>query len=153
MEIVVKNSQRSIRINKLKIERFLQRIILYLSENSPYCFLKDSEISILLVGDRRMRKLNLYYRGKDKTTDVLSFPQIDISNLPSDSSSLLLGDIVINLHQAKRQAVERGLNLYDEIYQLLIHGLLHLLGYDHEINRYHAKKMRRLERELFELTR
>lgn len=153
MEISVRNSQRSIRINRSKVERFLKKIILHLSKDYSYPFLKNSEISILFVSDRRMRKLNLHYRGKDKSTDVLSFPQIDTDSWPLNSSPLLLGDIVINLHQAKRQAIERGLNIYDEVYRLLIHGLLHLLGYDHEINSYYAKKMKRLERELFELAR
>ncbi len=77
----------------------------------------------------------------DKTTDVLSFPQDD---------RLLLGDIVINLQAAKRQAVEYGHSLSRELNRLLIHGLLHLLGYDHEKGRYADRKMRKKEEELLE---
>lgn len=108
-----------------------------------------------------MRELNRQYRGKDKTTDVLSFPliseKLEMGSRklnPSTSQFLLLtsylplGDIVINLHQAKRQAKEHGLTFYDEIAWLLIHGLLHLLGYDHEKSKYQARKMREMEREL-----
>ena len=162
MEIVVKNSQRSIKVNKLKIERLLKKVIRQLSKYPLFGFLRNSEISILLVGDKKMKELNLYYRNKKKTTDVLSFPLINESlkrlnlsttkSLPP-SSNLPLGDIVINLQQAKRQALERGLGLYEEVAQLLIHGFLHLLGYDHEKNRYQAEKMKRLERKLLELTK
>ncbi|BCB96907.1 hypothetical protein JZK55_18290 [Dissulfurispira thermophila] len=61
---------------------------------------------------------------------------------------MLLGDIVINIPQAKRQEKEHGFAFYEEVAWLLIHGLLHLLGYDHEKNKYQAKKMREMEKEL-----
>jgi len=121
---------------------------------------------VLFVNDRKMRELNLQYRGKDKTTDVLSFPQQNRDALsvmrnelkenifdtsPITHHGLLpLGDIVINLHQTERQAKEYGITFYQEVERLLIHGLLHLLGYDHEKNKYQARKMREIERELFE---
>ncbi len=100
-----------------------------------------------------MRELNRQYRGKDKTTDVLSFPQIKRFERfeQLELSPIPLGDIVINLHQAKRQAKEHGLSFYDEVSWLLIHGLLHLLGYDHEKSKYQARKMREMERELLEV--
>lgn len=91
-----------------------------------------------------MRKLNYQYRNIDKSTDVLSFAL----DSPFPVSHSVLGDIVINLHQAKRQAEEHGLTFYEEVAGLLIHGLLHLLGYDHEKNKYQAKKMRQLEIEV-----
>jgi len=79
-----------------------------------------------------MRELNLQYRGKDKTTDVLSFPQIEqFKRFKQFERLTSLGDIVINLHQAKRQSKEHGFTFYAEIAWLLIHGLLHLLGYNH----------------------
>lgn len=99
-----------------------------------------------------MRSLNREYRGIDRTTDVLSFPQYDSNELKekreSVDSLLLLGDIVISPARAKSQAREYGLVFYGEINRLLIHGLLHLLGYDHETNRYQAWKMRKMEEEL-----
>jgi len=107
------------------------------------------EISILLAGDGRMRKLNRLYRGKDRTTDVLSFPQV-AGGGRYDAFPCPLGDIVISLPQARRQAKEHGATFYEELARLLIHGLLHLLGYDHEKNAYQARKMRKLEQELFD---
>lgn len=152
MEILVKNSQRSFKINKSKIKGMTKRLLKYMSFNPSFVYLKNAEISILLVGDKKMKELNLNFRGKDKTTDVLSFPQ-ELTKDISPNLPIVLGDIVINLQQAKRQAEERGISLYEEIYQLLIHGFLHLLGYDHEKNRYEQRKMRRLEKEILEATR
>jgi probable rRNA maturation factor len=100
-----------------------------------------------------MKELNLLYRGLDRTTDILSFSQIENSNQQSAISNqhFILGDIVINLHQAKRQAVEYDLTLNEELKRLLIHGLLHLIGYDHEKSRYLKNKMERKEKELFDV--
>ncbi len=106
------------------------------------------EVSVLFVNDAAMRRLNRLYRGIDRTTDVLSFPlQINKKWLLPDSD-LLLGDIVISLPRAKRQAKEYETTFYRELGRLLIHGLLHLLGYDHEKSGYQAVKMRRMEAEL-----
>lgn len=151
MEITIKNNQRLVRINKQRIEKILKKALRYLALNHrSYSFLKSAEISVLFVNDRRMGELNLQYRGKDKTTDVLSFSQLETITPNSEflTPNFVLGDIVINLPQAKRQALEQGLTLYAEVSWLLIHGLLHLLGYDHEKNKYQAKKMRAMEKEL-----
>jgi probable rRNA maturation factor len=165
MEIIIRNNQRLIRINKLRIESILKKVLkrLTLSHRS-YSLLDSAEVSVLFVNDRKMRELNLQYRGKDKTTDVLSFPQysaevrkcgsdgtkgFQTSKLPDfRTSALVLGDIVISLPRAKRQALEHGVTFYEEVTRLLIHGLLHLLGYDHERNKYQARKMREMEKEL-----
>lgn len=111
--------------------------------------LDDVEISLYLVGDRRMRQLNKLYRGIDKTTDVLSFPQTEgFKPLAFSLQPYILGDIVLNLDQIKRQAIENHVSFKDELRFMLIHGLLHLLGYDHEKDRESAKKMRKKERTL-----
>ncbi len=112
--------------------------------------LKHLEVSVLLVNDAGMRRLNHLYRGIDRTTDVLSFPLINEKPAPH-VRHFLLGDIVISLPQAKRQAEEYGTTFKLELSRLLIHGLLHLLGYDHEESSYRAAKMRRLEAELAEV--
>jgi len=93
-----------------------------------------------------MRELNRTYRGIDRTTDVLSFSQLE-GALPVCGATDL-GDIVISPAQAKRQAAGAGTTLDQEVTSLLIHGLLHLLGYDHEKNRYQDLKMRQKEKEL-----
>ncbi|MEW6066830.1 MAG: rRNA maturation RNase YbeY [Nitrospirota bacterium] len=145
MKIQVKNQQRIIKINQQKIISLLKKALHLLN-------LHKAEISVLFVNDRRMRILNHQYRGVDRTTDVLAFPQIEtkIPNLELKPQNFILGDIVINLHKAKRQAIEYGITFNTEVKKLLIHGILHLIGYDHEKGGYPEKKMRRKERELFE---
>jgi probable rRNA maturation factor len=97
-----------------------------------------------------MRVLNRSFRGVDRATDVLSFPQTDMDHQSSAPGSqyFILGDIVINLHKTERQAQEYGHSFYDELNRLLIHGLLHLIGYDHEKMGNDEKKMKRKERDL-----
>ena len=106
---------------------------------------EQTELSIVLVGDKEMRPLNLKYRKKNKTTDVLSFPADESMPL----GSVLLGDVIISLEQARRQARERNKSLKSEMATLLTHGILHLLGYDHERSPRQAKIMAKLERKLF----
>jgi probable rRNA maturation factor len=94
-----------------------------------------------------MRAMNRNYRGIDKITDVLSFSQLEDSSFQHGTTEL--GDIVICLSQARRQAGERGRTLNEELVVLIIHGLLHLIGYDHEKNRYQERIMKRKEMELY----
>jgi probable rRNA maturation factor len=107
-----------------------------------------AELSILFVGDKKMKELNTAYRGIDKSTDVLSFE----ATIPfaSGDSGTILGDVVINIPRAETQAKEFGTAFYHEIHRLLIHGTLHLLGYDHERSPYQARKMQKKEEELFD---
>jgi probable rRNA maturation factor len=88
-----------------------------------------ASFSIAFVSDRRMKQLNEMFRGKSATTDVLSFPR-EPDEFDPDKNNL--GDVVISAEQAQKQAGENGLNLETEIKQLILHGLLHLCGYDHE---------------------
>ena len=101
----------------------------------------QSELSLELVGDRRMRRLNRMYRKKDRTTDVLAFPMRESHN----PCPMLLGDVVISVPTARRQAKESGRSLGDELAALLVHGVLHLCGYDHERSAGEAVRMRRRE--------
>lgn len=101
----------------------------------------ESSVTIAFISDRTIRNLNRQFRGFDKATDVLSFP--------SDPESDELGEIAISVETAARQAKENGLTLNGEISQLILHGLLHLTGYDHEtdkgeMNRRELKLRRRL---------
>jgi probable rRNA maturation factor len=104
----------------------------------------QGELSVALVGDQEMRPLNAKYRKKNKTTDVLSFP----ADPAMPSKAALLGDVIISVEQAKRQAEERKTSLKIEMVTLLIHGILHLLGYDHERSQRQAKIMATLEQKL-----
>lgn len=89
----------------------------------------NAELSVLFIGDYAMRSLNRRYRNKDKTTDVLSFSLRE--GKFKDIRPELLGDIVISVPAARRQARQAGHELRHEIDCLLVHGLVHLLGYDH----------------------
>ena len=88
----------------------------------------DAALSLSLVGDEAMRALNLKYRGRNAPTDVLSFP---LDGAPAEAERLL-GDVVISVETALRQAADYDAPLQREIYRLLIHGMLHLKGHDHE---------------------
>lgn len=102
----------------------------------------EGEVSVLLTGDQAIRALNRAYLRKDKATDVLSFPA-------ATTAEGIAGDLVISVETALRQARERGHTLEMEIRVLLLHGLLHLAGYDHETDdgAMHRKEIR-LRREL-----
>ena len=100
----------------------------------------ESSATIAFVSDKRIRELNRQFRGVDKATDVLSFPAEERFNL---------GDIAVSVDTAALQAKENGLTLHREIAQLILHGLLHLCGYDHEtdngeMNRFELKLRRKL---------
>jgi probable rRNA maturation factor len=103
-------------------------------------------VSVLFTGDRAMRSLNRRYRGKDMTTDVLSFALRE--GMFPRIQPTVLGDIVISLPTASRQAAEAGHPLIREIERLLVHGLLHLLGYNHERGPREALRMEQKERKL-----
>ncbi len=110
--------------------------------------LDGAELSILLVGDDEMRGINAEYRGKDRPTDVISFAMSD-GEFPSLNKDIL-GDVVISLDTAKSQAIERGVSVMHEVNFLLIHGILHLNGYDHERSGPEKLKMEKKEKELIE---
>jgi probable rRNA maturation factor len=103
------------------------------------------ELSIALVGNAEIRKLNAKFRQKDYPTDVLSFPAG--KELPTGVR--LLGDVVISVERAQAQARQRGRTLNEEIATLLIHGVLHLLGYDHERSAKDGRIMGRLEKKIY----
>jgi len=106
----------------------------------------QAELSIALVGNAKIRTLNAKFRKKDYPTDVLSFPAGD--ELPTGVR--LLGDVVISVEKAREQAKQRGRTLNEEMVTLLIHGVVHLLGYDHERSAKDARIMGRLERKIYQ---
>ena len=112
--------------------------------------LEDRDLSLMLVSDSSMRQMNREWRHIDKPTDVLSFPQHELANYKSLSirPGLPLGDVVISVETALRQARDAGIAPALRIRDLLIHGVLHLLGYDHERSRAEARRMFALSRRL-----
>lgn len=89
---------------------------------------KDHELSILITGDGEIKEINSTWRHKDKATNVLSFPMDD----ENDSPHPMLGDIIISIDTAQREAMQKKHELSTYLDRLLIHGFVHLLGYDHE---------------------
>jgi len=104
-----------------------------------------AEVSVLLAGDAFVRSLNRVYRGQDKATNVLAFAaQEGIGPGPQPGATVMLGDIVVAYGTAAREAVREGKSLGDHLSHLVVHGLLHLMGHDHDTDR-KARAMERLE--------
>jgi probable rRNA maturation factor len=111
--------------------------------------LPEAELSLLLIDDRQIQELNHRFLGRNKPTNVLAF-----SMREGEYSSLhphLLGDLVISIETAKRQSRKSGLNEMEMITLLLIHGILHLLGYEHEGRKKEAREMAAKQKELFQM--
>ena len=130
------NRQRNTKIDTKAWETFAARAAGAIGK-------EDSSATIAFVSDKTIRQLNRQFRGVDKATDVLSFPAAD------DTNELNLGDIAISVQTAATQAKENGLSFDEEVAQLILHGLLHLSGYDHEtdngeMNRLELRIRRRL---------
>lgn len=153
MAIHIKNLQSSTDLNLRRVRKDLAVALSLLGR-------EEAELSILFVGSAKMKQLNLRYRGNPKETDVLSFPMEDAqsslqhpANRTHHTSSLmptLLGDIVISVPKTVEQARAYGTAFSEELLRLLIHGLLHLLGYDHEKTRYQKMRMEKKEKEIFD---
>jgi len=137
------NRQRLVRIDGDQIRGLAQRV---LSQTGK----PDAAITVVFVRDRVIRDLNRQFREVDSATDVLSFPGEDESDSTNGFPERdFLGDIVISTDTATRQATESGLSIERELKELVIHGVLHLCGYDHqtdngEMNRLELKLRRRL---------
>lgn len=146
MEVIIENIQDKVNFTE-KMKDLIDKAI----EKSLYLegFKIDSEISVLLVDDERIREINREQRNIDKPTDVLSFPIVNIvegkinpgiGDYDMENGLILLGDIVISLETAVKQAEEYGHSLERELAFLVTHGVFHLLGYDHQ-DREQEKRM------------
>lgn len=138
--IEIVNRQRKIPLDLDVWQAFAERAIKVVPA-------EGAGVTIAFISDRAMRVLNHTWRGKAGTTDVLSFPaeQDEFEKL----EGFQLGDVVISVEQAARQAAENGLTLENELQQLILHGLLHLCGYDHETDQGQMDKLEvRLRRRL-----
>lgn len=121
--IEVVNRQRKVPIDGERWRAFAERALKVVPANG-------AGATVAFVSDRAMRELNKRWRGKRGTTDVLSFPSGQEQFEKGEGASL--GDVVVSVEQAARQAAEHELEFENEVEQLILHGLLHLCGYDHE---------------------
>lgn len=146
MKVLIKNRQKIV-VNTVNLNRILLIAMEYTNQR------ENSEVSLLLTDDQEIRELNKKYRGIDSSTDVLSFGQMDEKDNPQSifdiEKELLLGDIVISVETAQKQALSMGHSLIDELYFLSIHGFLHLIGFDH-YNEDEKIKMMSLENKIIE---
>jgi probable rRNA maturation factor len=136
VEVVRRDAGREFPSRKLK--KIAQKILELVGQNR-------AELSLALVENSEIQTLNAKYRKKDYPTDVLSFPVDE----HSPAKERLLGDVVISIQKAREQAKQGRRSLDEEMMTLLIHGVLHLLGYDHERSAQEARIMTRLEKRIY----
>ncbi|MDH5459090.1 MAG: rRNA maturation RNase YbeY [Nitrospinota bacterium] len=141
MEILIQNNQDQHPVDAVQFESQIGQILEKLEET-------DCELSLLLTDDVEIQELNRTYRDLDKATDVLSFPQDE--DAVNETGDTLLGDVVISVETAARQAEEHHLSFNEELILLTIHGILHLLGYDHERSPQEARIMQDKTQVVFE---
>ncbi len=137
MGVDVTNKVGSRKISARGVKKTASRILKLLSQDR-------AELSLALVGNQEIQELNARYRSKNEPTDVLSFP----SGERFPTGMQILGDVVISVEQAEEQARKRGKTVGEEVEGLLIHGILHLLGYDHERSQKEARRMRGMEKKI-----
>ncbi|SHF48437.1 rRNA maturation RNase YbeY [Desulforamulus putei] len=130
MPVLVSNLQEEIAVDD-NLVKLVETVILETLQSEGYS--PEAEVGLIFVDDNYIRSLNAEYRGIDKATDVLSFALNEGEDMPeAEEAEDLLGDIVISLPTAQRQAEEYGHTFEREVAYLTAHGSLHLLGYDHQ---------------------
>ena len=150
LKVSIKNNQHTVKIPsgiRLLIRRCCHAVLI--SEG----FTQNAEVSVSFVSNREIQALNKAYRQKDMPTDVLSFPltsEDGTVEINAETGSVLLGDIVISIETAVKQANIYGHSLSREIGFLTVHSMLHLLGYDHEKSSLDERIMREKEESILE---
>ncbi len=140
MAILIENRQKRIEIASPRVRQEINSVLKFLDS-------ADSEVSILIVDDEEIAEINHQYLDRNWPTNVIAF-----SMREGDFGEInphVLGDIIISVDTALRDARQGGLSFEDEFVYLIIHGLLHLLGYDHETSEEDAKIMQEKEKEIF----
>jgi len=145
MKIAIENRQKRQKIAKVPLRKVARKIL-----SASGC--PDGELSILIVDDAMIQQINRDYLGRDLPTNVISFAMQEGAG--GGIQPNLLGDVVISAETAARDACEAMVPFESELYFLLLHGILHLLGYDHERGtQAEARQMEAREREIFSLIR
>lgn len=144
MPVLVSNLQEEVAVDD-SLTAFLTGVVREVLESDGYG--EEAEVSLVFVDDAYIRGLNHQYRGVDSPTDVLSFAMQEGEALPGEEEEIILGDVVISLQTAGRQAREYGHSFRREVAYLTVHGVLHLLGYDHQ-DEEERRVMRRKEEEV-----
>lgn len=144
MSVLVSNLQEEVTVGE-DLAEFLAGVAEAVLKSEGYG--EEAEVSVVFVDDRYIQSLNCEYRGIDNPTDVLSFAMLEGEALSGQEEELILGDVVVSLQTARRQADEYGHSFRRETAFLTVHGVLHLLGYDHQ-DEEGREKMRLKEEEI-----
>lgn len=149
IKVMIRNNQKKIKLPvglRLLVRKCCQAVLV--SEN----FDKSAEVSVSFVDNNEIRRLNRLYRDKDKPTDVLSFPlgENGVYDVNNETGAVLLGDVVISIETAIKQAKMYNHPLEREVGFLTVHSMLHLLGYDHETSPLEAERMHEKEEMVLE---
>ncbi|MBW2590195.1 MAG: rRNA maturation RNase YbeY [Deltaproteobacteria bacterium] len=142
MGILIDDRQKRHKISKIKLQKKAQAILNALGSH-------EGELSILLVDDSEIKTLNKDYLSRSGPTNVIAFPMKEGDF--SDINPQLLGDVVISMETAGREALQSGISTEERFAQLLVHGILHLFGFDHEKSEQDARKMEKKSDELLKL--
>jgi len=135
MTVLIKNSQGLLRLDRKRLRKATEDLL-------AYSGLQDRDLSILLTDNREIAALNRKCFGKDSPTNVISF------SYPDGFRDEVLGDLIISVEQAQKEAQQAGMPFYERLFALIIHGLLHVLGFDHEKGGPEARRMRYREHKL-----
>ena len=140
MTVLIENRQKKITVDFQRVRQALNNMLENLN-----C--QNKEISLLFVDDDGIREFNKRYLGRDYPTNVIAFSMTEgeFGNINPD----LLGDIIISVETASRDALSANIEFEEELDYLMIHGILHLLGYDHETSEAEEKRMKKKEGEIF----
>ena len=153
MAVLIKDSQKSLKTDKKRIKTIIEDLPIFSG-------LQDKDLSLLFVDNRKIKSMNKRWFGKDKPTNVISFSYIESSSLPppfecgksaskkDDQSRDIIGDIIISVERAKEEAEKAARPFYERLFALAIHGLLHILGFDHKGEIGEARRMKYREQKL-----
>lgn len=140
MAVLIKGSQKLSAPDRQRVRKVTEDLLSYLN-------LASRDLSILFSDDKQIHKINRTYFDRDHPTNVISFSYMD------GSPCEVLGDLVISLERAREEAENSGIPFYERIFSLIIHGLLHVQGFDHEKEKREAQRMRHREKKLLTYVR
>jgi rRNA maturation RNase YbeY len=138
MTALIRDSQKNLKVDKKALQRITESLL-------TCSGLQDRDLSLLLVDNKEIQALNQKFFGRDKPTNVISFSYID--GPPHE----ILGDIIISVERAKTEAEEAGLPFYERLSALIVHGFVHILGFDHEAGERERRRMRYREKKFLRL--
>ena len=135
MAVLIKDSQRLFALDRVRVKKVTEDLLVYSG-------LGNRDLSLLLTDNKQIQAINLEYFNKDRPTNVISFSYTD------GFSCEVVGDLIISLERAHEESVRSGIPFYERVFSLIIHGLLHVLGFDHEKGEREARRMRYREKKL-----